>query len=65
MNMENYRIQDKRNVQCDGKRTAFKVFERKGDAFIYSGNYFAFGWDCSDEECVKYYLAQCSELDDE
>lgn len=53
---ESYRIENKGNVNRNGKKTSFHVFKKNGDKFIFDGNYFAPGWNQSDEKCIEFCL---------
>ena len=53
MDTQNFRVDDKRNVHYNGRKTAFKLFRRDGDRFLFSGEYTARGWNASDERCIS------------
>jgi hypothetical protein len=48
-----YRVEDKKNVHMNGRRTLFKLFKKTGDAYVFDGEYTASGWDQSDAKCVS------------
>ena len=51
--MQRYRITDKQNVFCHGKKTLFKIYERvSSESFTYAGQFMAKGWDADDEDCI-------------
>jgi hypothetical protein len=64
-NLESYRVQDKKNVHMNGKRTAFALYRKNGDAFVHVGAFTAPGWSQSDEKCVSAALATMDRLEDE
>ena len=51
--MGNYRVTDKQNIFCHGKKTLFKIYERGNSAFVYAGQFMAKGWDAADEDCIS------------
>ena len=52
---ELWRIEDKRNVFLNEKEaTSFKFYHRTGRSMVFSGEYFAPGWDCSDARCAEF-----------
>jgi hypothetical protein len=55
---EQYRIQDKTRVNLSGKpATSFKMFERKGDAFVFAGSFFRPGkYDATDAQCRAWAI---------
>lgn len=53
--METYRISNKRNGVMNGRRTAFDIHVRKGDAFLFAGQFYAYGFDRTDDECIAHY----------
>lgn len=60
--MNEYRIEDRENVHLNGEPvTGFKLFRRDGDRYLYSGQHFAPGFDCSEAICIGYYLKSALE----
>jgi hypothetical protein len=59
--MENYRVENKESVHYNGKKTSFKLFERRGRAFVFSGVYFAPGWNLSDADCIAHAVREDAE----
>lgn len=62
------RINDKGNFHFGGKKTSFKLFRYSTTAggFVFAGQYYAPGWNLTDEQCAAY-AEQCKaeEMDDE
>ena len=52
---DQYRIEDKQNVNRNGKVTLFKLYERDGDAYVFSGQYVAPGYNASDAKCIAAF----------
>lgn len=54
--MGNVRIENKGNVHHGGKKTSFKlfIFSDSANAFVFDGQYFAPGWNLTDEKCTAY-----------
>ena len=52
MMQENYRVEQRRNVNMNGRKTAFKFFKRVGNAFVYAGDFTADGWDATTDDCI-------------
>ena len=65
--MQRYRITDKQNVFCHGKKTLFKIYERvsSGGSFTYAGQFMAKGWDADDEDCIATAIDYDLENDDD
>ena len=65
--MQRYRITDKQNVFCHGKKTLFKIYERftSGGSFTYAGQFMAKGWDADDEYCIATAIDYDLENDDD
>ena len=61
--MSKYRIENKENVNFNGRKTSFKVYEKieSSRGFVYAGNYFAKGSNATDEECTSCYIEESSE----
>ena len=53
---ENFRVDDKQNVNMNGKRTAFTLFRKRGDAFVCEGRYTAKGYNATDAACISAAL---------
>lgn len=54
MNLEDYRVENR-----ERPATSFKLFERQGRAFVYTGTFFRPGrTDASDAQCVAHALYQ-------
>ena len=58
MSLENYRVEGKGNVHQAGQKTSFKLFKREGSQFIFSGKFYAMGWNRTDEQCVSEAIRQ-------
>lgn len=64
--MQRYRITDKQNVFCHGKKTLFKLYERvSSESFTYAGQFMANGWDADDEDCIATAIDYDLENDDD
>jgi len=55
--MSNYRVEMKSNVNVNGKRTSFNLFEQNGKDFVFAGAYTAVGYNASDEKCIAAFHA--------
>jgi hypothetical protein len=60
-----YRIEDKENVLMNGERTSFRLYKRAVGCYVFAGQYYAPGWDQSDDECIAWAVEQLFEGDDE
>ncbi len=58
---EQYRVQDKGNVHHHGHKTMFKLVERRGDAFVFCGEFLARGFGATDEKCISAAVEQMAE----
>lgn len=65
MATENFRVENKQNVNMNGRRTAFKLYRRSGEAFVFQGEYTASGWDRTDAQCVTAALDTLDRLENE
>ena len=51
-----YRVEAKQNVTMNGRRTAFSLYKRTGDAYVMQGQFTAAGWHATDEKCIAAAL---------
>ena len=51
-----YRVEDKRNVVQNGRKTIFHLYKENGDAFFHQGTFTAIGHNASDERCIAEAL---------
>ena len=56
MNETNFRVENKSNVNMNGKRTQFALYQRRGDAFVHAGQFTAPGWNANDSKCIAAAL---------
>lgn len=63
---EQYRIQDKENVNMNGNVTLFSVYEYREalSGYLYVGRYPARGYNATDEKCVSAYLSAGHDSDE-
>jgi hypothetical protein len=61
--MSKYRVEDKKNVHSNGRRTMFKLYEKQGDAYVHIGQFTAMGWDQSDARCIADALETMERLE--
>lgn len=61
-----FRVEEKQNLHMSGRKTAFKLFRKRGSEFVFEGAYTAPGWDQSDEKCIAAAMEkqEQQELDD-
>lgn len=53
-----HRIENRQNVYINGQEaTVFKVYERRGDAYIHAGKSWALGHDASERDCLDAWQA--------
>ena len=62
---ENFRVESKGNVHQNGCKTSFKLFKRDGGAFMFAGQFYAMGWNRTDEQCIAEATRQIAKDDAE
>lgn len=62
---EQYRIEVGGNVNMNGKRTSYTVHEYHDvhNAYVYNGNYFAPGFDRTEEQCLAHYNRTTNDIE--
>ena len=51
-----YRVEGKKNVTMNGRRTVFSLYKRTGDAYVMQGHFTAAGWHATDARCIAAAL---------